>query len=343
MRNQVRAAKTVLWMLGVGAVASLSVAGWSYADSVLLHRKNPVPGQRYLIDGRKMHLYCSGSGTPTILIEAGLGSDWLGWQVVQPELAKVTQVCTYDRAGLGWSQSRPDIQDAESIAGQLHELLAIAGVPRPIVLLGHSAGGFFVREYARQFPGDVSGVVLVDSTSPEQIDELPGFRTSFEQDVKDSQHDLMFDRLRVWSGWQRIIGHCKKTPGKGLAKWQGQYDAQACRLSYVDTDLPEFLGFEDSAREAARLTSFGNVPLLVMSRDTVSPPDDVNTARENPFWSREQQSLMGLSPVSWEVIAKDSGHKIYQDRPELLDREVTRLLLFLRGGPKPPFGTRTIQ
>ncbi len=343
MRYRVRAARIALWMLGVGVFASLSVAGWSYAESALLHLKYPVPGQQYLVDGRKMHLYCSGSGAPTILVEAGLGSDWLGWQVVQPELAKTTQVCTYDRAGLGWSQSRSDIQDAETIARQLHGLLAIANVPRPLVLLGHSAGGFFVREYARQFPGDISGVVLVDSTSPEQIDEIPGFRTSFEQDVRDSQHDLMFDKLRVWSGWQRITGHCKKTPGKGLAKWQGQYDAQACRPTYVDTDLPEFSGFEDSAKEAARLTSFGRVPLLVVSRDTVSPTDDASTARDNPFWSREQQSFTRLSPISWEVIAKDSGHKIYQDRPELLDREITRLLLFLRGGTEPPFGTSTIQ
>jgi pimeloyl-ACP methyl ester carboxylesterase len=148
-------------------------------------------------------------------------------------------------------------------------LLAAAQVQRPLVLAGHSAGGLFVREYAREFPSDVAGVVLVDSSSPEQLDELPGFRQSFEENLRRAQHNLWHDRFRVWSGWERLSGACKTTPGKGLAGLQGQYDAQACRPAYVGTDLQEFLGLETSAAQAARLTSFGYVPLLVVSRDTI--------------------------------------------------------------------------
>jgi len=298
----------------------------------------PVAGAFYHVDGRQMHLYCSGAGSPTVVVEAGLGSDWLGWQVVQPVLSKLTRICTYDRSGLGWSEPRPGPRDAEAIARQLHKLLRNARVEGPFVLTGHSAGGLYVREYAREFPADVAGIIFVDSASPQQIDELPGFRAQYEADKRNAARELWSDRLRVWSGWERLSGHCRETPGKGLQALSPLYEAKACRPRYVDGELGEYLDFAVSAREAARLISFGNKPLLILSRDPknrkTSDPDTGSS-----IWDREQEGLKSLSPASWRVIARRSGHKIFQDRPEVVTAEIARLIEYLRGDPAPPFGS----
>ncbi len=92
-----------------------------------------------------MHLYCMGHGAPTLILEAGAGDDVLYWQTVQPELAKVTRVCSYDRAGLGWSEPPLGKQDARSVARRLHELLNAATIQRPVVMAGASAGGYYLR------------------------------------------------------------------------------------------------------------------------------------------------------------------------------------------------------
>jgi len=100
----------------------LTLSLWNLAATKWRHAHNPVLGNFYSIDGRLMHLYCSGAGSPTIVIEAGASANSLGWQGVQPQLAKLTRVCTYDRAGHGWSQPRTGRWDAKAIARELHAL-----------------------------------------------------------------------------------------------------------------------------------------------------------------------------------------------------------------------------
>ena len=327
--------------VGVCLLFLLALSLWNLGVTKWQHAHNPVPGAFYSVDGRQMHLYCSGAGSPTVVIEAGLGSDWLGWQVVQPKLSEVTRVCTYDRSGLGWSELRSGPRDAETIARQLHALLDLAGVPRPIVIAGHSAGGLYVREYARQFPAEIAGAVLVDSSSPQQIDELPASRASYEAGKRSATSELWHDRLMVWSGWERLRGGCQETPGKGLQNMAGQYAAQTCRPMFVDGELGEYLDFETSAQQAARLTSFGKLPLLILSADpnVQDKSMSANAIAGRAVWDREQEELKSLSPLSWRVIARGSGHKIYQDRPELVLAQMSIVVNYLRGGQIPPFGS----
>jgi pimeloyl-ACP methyl ester carboxylesterase len=323
----------------------LALSLWNLADTRWQNARHPVPGKFYFVDGAQMHLYCIGAGSPTVIIEAGLGSDWLGWQVVQPRLAKLTSVCTYDRSGLGWSEPRSGPRDAEVIAQQLHKLLNLASVQRPLVLTGHSAGGFYVREYAREFPGEVAGVALLDSTSPKQIDEPPGFRISYEADKQNANRQLWWDRLRVWSGWERLVGQCHSTPGKGLESLASLYDAKECRPGFVDGDFGEYMDFETAGKQAARLTSFGEIPLLILSADPNVRREGMsaNAIAGKPIWDQEQETLKSLSPLSWRVIALGSGHKIFQDRPDLVLAEMARCISYLRGGPAPPFGSTATE
>ncbi len=108
-----------------------------------------APGKIYRVNGHDMHLYCTGEGSPTIVLEAGGGNGFLKWAKVQTGLSKTTQVCSYDRAGFGWSTPGPDPRDADTIASELHALLQQAGVRGPLVLMGHSMGGIYIRAYAK--------------------------------------------------------------------------------------------------------------------------------------------------------------------------------------------------
>src|ERR1043165_3367062 len=132
----------------------------------------PPPGQLVDVGGYRLHINCTGTGSPTVVIVAGLG-DWsTTWGgVVQPEVAKTTRVCTYDRPGFGWSDALPLPQDAAQSAKELHTLLQNANVPGPYVIVGHSLGGFIVRIFAHDYASEVAGVVLIDSMNPKQVSE----------------------------------------------------------------------------------------------------------------------------------------------------------------------------
>ena len=159
----------LLWLGGVMVlVLGLVLVGTVYESATEASdvRAYPPPGQMVDVGGYRLHINCTGTGSPTVVIDAGWG-DWsLGWSGVQPGVAKTTRVCTYDRAGMGYSEAGPLPRDAEQFAKELHTLLDRAGVPGPYVLVGHSLGGLPVRVFAHEYPAEVAGVVLIESMSP---------------------------------------------------------------------------------------------------------------------------------------------------------------------------------
>src|SRR5258706_12055586 len=125
----------------------LTLSLWNLAAAKWQHEHNPVPGNLYTVEGLQMHIDCSGRGSPAVVMEAAASAPWSLWRKVQPELSQVTRVCSYDRSGHGWSEPRKGSRDSETIVRELHSLLNKAGVKRPFLLAGHSAGGLYVREY----------------------------------------------------------------------------------------------------------------------------------------------------------------------------------------------------
>jgi pimeloyl-ACP methyl ester carboxylesterase len=340
-----KAARRVKIGLALCVAFFLLLPLWNLVVTRWQHAHYPVPGSLHSIHGRQMHIYCSGAGSPTVLIETGASASWLGWQAVQQQLSRVTRVCTYDRAGHGWSEPRSGTRDAETLVRELHALLNAAGVQRPLVFTGHSMGGLLAREYGREFPAEIAGVVLIDSSSPQQLDELAGERASYEHDRQNFDRQLMWERLRVWSGWERLTGNCHDEPSPELEYLAGQYDATMCRPGYVGGEDSEFKYFEQICAQAARLTSFGKVPVLVISRD---PNPRRESAGEQELskvqvWAREQEQLKSLSPLSWRVIARGAGHAVHHDRLDLVVDEIARLIQYLRGGPAPPFGSTVVE
>jgi pimeloyl-ACP methyl ester carboxylesterase len=132
------------------------------------------------VGGHKLHIDCTGTGSPTVVLEPGLGEPSTAMAWIAPDVATTTRVCVYDRAGRGWSDSASAPQDGVEVATDLHTLLARAGEGGPFVLAGHSAGGIYVLNFARLFPEQVAGVVLLDSMHPEQYWKLPSYAIFYD-------------------------------------------------------------------------------------------------------------------------------------------------------------------
>jgi pimeloyl-ACP methyl ester carboxylesterase len=132
-----------------------------------------APGQLVDAGGVQLHINCIGTGSPVVVLEAGFPGSSLDWTLVQPTVAQFTRVCSYDRAGFGWSQQSKEARSSSQIAEELRALLSAARVPSPYLLVGHSMGGLYVRAFARKFPDSVAGIVLVDATHEDQWDYEP--------------------------------------------------------------------------------------------------------------------------------------------------------------------------
>jgi pimeloyl-ACP methyl ester carboxylesterase len=164
--------KALLWSLAALLVALVGGAIYqAIATEIDRRAAFPAPGEMVDVGDHRLHLNCLGQGSPTVVLDAGLGYtsvEWSGW--VQPEVAKHTRVCAYDRAGMGWSEPGPGVPDAIQRADVLHALLREADEEGPYVLVGHSLAGLYSRVYADRYPEEVAGMVLVDSSHPDQFE-----------------------------------------------------------------------------------------------------------------------------------------------------------------------------
>src|SRR5215211_2228205 len=171
-------------LLGLVVVLlALAVLGAIYQAIATMRaeRAYPPPGEIVDVGGYSLHINCVGQGSPTVLLDAGLGEFSAQWVRVQREVSGTTRVCAYDRAGMGWSEMGPEPRDARQITGELHTLLTKAGIEGPYVLVGHSFGGMYMQTYAARYPDEVAGVALVDSsTDPDQFSQRPAAQDSNE-------------------------------------------------------------------------------------------------------------------------------------------------------------------
>ena len=165
----------VLGALGLASVGAL------IQDVAAVRGAHPMsmPGALYDVGGHRLHLSCTGSGSPTVVLESGLGGSSPLWTPVGDATSATTRVCAYDRAGTGWSDDASRPQDSLAVAADLHRLLAVSGEPGPYVLVGHSTGGVYAMTYAAHYPEQVAGMVLLDSASPWQFTVLPDYATQY--------------------------------------------------------------------------------------------------------------------------------------------------------------------
>jgi pimeloyl-ACP methyl ester carboxylesterase len=151
-----------------------------------------MEGRLLDVGGRKMHIDCMGEGRPTVILDSGLGDSRHSWRKVQPQIAKFTRVCSYERAGLGYSDPSSEPRTSKVIAEELHALLQAASVSPPYVIVGHSMGGYDVRVYTSLFRNEIVGMVLVDASHPDQENrfspELKNMEGSWHREAQFAVH-----------------------------------------------------------------------------------------------------------------------------------------------------------
>lgn len=296
----------------VGLIVALALVGGIYeavaeaADA----KAYPPPGQLVDVGGYRLHINCTGTGGPTVVIDAGLG-DWsTGWAWVQTDVSQETRVCTYDRAGYGWSDEGPLPRNAEQFAKELHTLLHNANIPGPYVMVGHSLGGLTARVFTGMYPAEVAGVVLIDSMSPRQFKQSSGNPVT-ESDLQ-SRPFVPFTLLARIGLVRLLAGPLGLIPNLP-SDAQKMYLAKMSRATYLQTYFgDESRGMLESRGQAEAVTSFGDLPLIVL------------TAKLNDMsgWQDWQTELLQLSSNSQQLFA-ESGHTIEIDKP---DAAVTAIL-----------------
>lgn len=168
-----RIAQSLVWIVGIFALLLIVAYIHQRQTTAADFAHFPMQGQRVDVGGYSLHIHCMGEGSPTVVVDAGNADFSLSWQGIQLEVAKFTRICTYDRAGYGWSDPSPKPRTAEVMAEELHTLLSNAGVEPPYVLVGHSLGGYNVRMFADLYPDEVAGMVLVDAGHEDQLNRFP--------------------------------------------------------------------------------------------------------------------------------------------------------------------------
>jgi len=295
----------------------------------------PRVGRPVNIGGRTLNIYCSGEGSPAVVFDSGGNQPGYSWALVQPEVAKATRACWYDRAGYGWSDPAPHPRSSADIADDLQKLLRAAGVPPPYVLVGHSFGGFNVRVFAARNPGEVAGMVLVDSA-----DVFP-----YEGPVPDSIRGpgtyiprplwgagtVVLDFL-VQVGLERLVDN-------GVSPFRGrltEHDAAVIHSLQLepkafDAQLREGLDGDRTLAQVRAVHSLGSMPLVVLTAAGGIPrsDDEVSLAVAAFMHDRiytKQARLATLSTRGRQIILERSGHGIPSDAPEAVIEAVRSVM-----------------
>lgn len=245
------------------AILSLTGAGMVYQSFATARDRirHPPPGRLLDVGGCRLHLQSAGSGTPTVVLEAGLGGMSSAWAWVQSETAKFSHVVSYDRAGLGWSESDTTTKTAMTVAKRLRNLLQSANTAPPYVLVGHSMGGFFIRVFTDLFPEDVAGLVLVDASHPDQRRRSSAIETHMCTGFRMLKGVPVLAR----AGYIRLSGFfdswTEGLPDKQVA------EAKAFLSSYrhLKTTRDESLAWDAICAEVRATRVLGDKPLAVVT------------------------------------------------------------------------------
>jgi pimeloyl-ACP methyl ester carboxylesterase len=285
--------RALLWL--VVALLALAVVGAIYQAIATerAERAYPPPGEMVDVGGHSLHINCVSQGGPTVVLDAGLGDMSAQWVWVLREVSDTTRVCAYDRAGMGWSETGPEPRDAKQISSELHTLLTKAGIEGPYVLVGHSFGGLYMQTYAARYPDEVAGVVLVESSHPEQFSHRPGTRESYEPQKQILDVASLLARI----GIVRLLYKLGAAPPELPHQQRAQITALSPSTRQVSTYALELRATPQSTTQTRNLRSLGDKPLAVVSAGT-----------QEPEWLELQDDLATLSPNSMHRVVKGATH-----------------------------------
>ncbi len=332
------------WSLVLIACGIVTLAGIGQIARWNLRRSYPPPGTLYDVGGYRMHLYATGpdhdagrdstthdtagqsdnrdrntgNRRPSVILEAGNNDYSIFWASVQDSLSEEFNVYSYDRAGLGWSDSSPLPRTAPEIVDELRTLLAVAEVPPPYILVGHSLGGVHMKLFAHHYPETVAGLVLVDSAHESQLERIPFLDGAIDRAVQQFEFLARLSSMGVFALRPGSI------PSRGLE------DKEAARYRAVMAGRRQLRGMSEETLQMKesftavldqRIESLGEMPLVVLSRGLSDPLPDMDPATVEAFdreWNVLQTLHTELSTGSRRITAERSGHYIQLDQPDLV-------------------------
>ena len=303
----------------------LSITGMIYQTAATdADKKNfPPPGNLIDVGGFKMHIACVGEGGPTVILEALSGGFSSYWAWVQPEVAKQTRVCAYDRAGFGWSEPDSEPESPERNAQNLHALLTNAGIAGPYVLVGHSKGGLYVRQYAEMYPQEVAGLVLLDSSHPDQFERHPDWLKGDTSLLNWMPLIKTLLRLGVAHAYFAFGGEADfaELP----AQQHDELAAAWSSVGYWQNQEASMRAGEQIFQQAESLGTLGNLPLAVISRGT-----DLDGG-----WEDLQNELAALSTNSIHLTVDGSTHASLIFNPQhaqMVSQVIVQVVNTIRSG-----------
>lgn len=292
----------------------------------------PPAGRFVEIDGRKLQIDCRGSGSPTVVLEAG-GNNLYGsmtWATVQDDMAATTRVCSYSRAGIMWSDSRQDLLDSEGIARDLHTALRLADETPPFVLVGHSRGALSNLVFTDLFKQDVAALVFVEPTHPEQ--QARREREGFSSDAQPLISVQLLRALK-WTGLPRAFsGFCNKA---GLPATV----IDACKSYFphsLDGYISETEALEALRKRAGQVRNLGDLPVIVLSRQLPASEfsSNVATRADQQKWEAIRWGLHA-EIASWSSRGEqrkvpDSDHEMMLSQPRAVIDAVNDAVTLVR-------------
>ncbi len=303
----------------VGAVLFLAVflvafgIGYEQWSRFRVPRTHPAPGARVAVNDAALHLNCRGSGSPTVILEAALtGFGSLHWFAVQPEVQKFARVCSYDRAGIMWSDSLDEPRTAARMVDELYALLVAARVSPPYVMVGHSFGGLLTRLYDQKYAGEVVGFVFVDSSHPDQQRRLPSVEGA------GGPPPTWALSLFTGTGLVRLMPASQSPRIPTVVK----ETVQAYSPHSTHGMFAEIRSIDASTAEAASLTnaagSLGSRPVVVLTRGVF----DADPPGTREAWTDMQNELASLSADTDHRVVERATHNIQIDAPDAVVRAI---------------------
>lgn len=340
-----RAAAVAVFSVGMGLAAQC----WSQETAKPLISSPVYTKPHQLVDmdhGRRMNIYCLGSGSPAVILDAGMGDSTISWALVQPAIAARTKVCSYDRAGLGFSDGSSRPGTAANIADDLHKLLKAARIAPPYVLVGHSAAGMYIRVYADRHPDEVAGMVSVEGShedqwvrgwaigAPGQQAKWDAFLKEYSGCVDEAKHGLVPDT----PAYKKCIGDPDPRFSPAINAAQARY-AATVRWQAAAASERQAVAYASADQTRATRKHYGDMPIIVLTHSPYPKAKDETQDERNQrtlLWESLHLDVAAMSTRGVNEIVPNSGHYIQYDHPQVVVDAISQALAIARERMRKP-------
>jgi pimeloyl-ACP methyl ester carboxylesterase len=326
-------------MLKPGAVAACFFVGITLLTPCFGQEKPQAPivtdpvytKPQQMVDighGRRLNLYCQGTGSPTVILDAGMGDSTISWALVQPALSGRTRTCSYDRAGLGFSDAATRPGTAHNIAEDLHALLQAAHIDPPYILVGHSAAGMTVRVFADRYRTEVVGIVVVEGSHEDQSSrswaiEAPGQKDKWDASLKDTTCLDAAKNGTIKKGtpaYAKCVGDDDPRYSKDINEAITKYEASR-KWQLAATSEKQNIFYASAEQTRATRKDFGDMPIIVLTHSPYPKNKDWTQEEQDQhtlLWEDMHTEIAAMSTHGVNMIVPRSGHYIQYDRPEIV-------------------------